>query len=83
MRTSKRAGAAGVFYDSFYDEDDYVAINTTSTKLKVGNSMLKPFTQYEFKLLAANSLGFSKETDPVVVRTAATSNVFLVFSYVC
>jgi hypothetical protein len=67
-------------HDSFYDEEDsYVSINTTSTKLRVGNNMLKSHTQYEFKLLAANLLGFSKETDPLVVRTAATSKHFTLF----
>lgn len=52
----------------------YIHINTTNTKLKIGNNMLKPFTSYEFKLQAANLHGFSRETEPLVVRTAATSN---------
>lgn len=50
-------------------------LNTTSTKVKVGNA-LKPFTVYEFRVVAVNMLGRSEETQPLLVRTAATSNCF-------
>ena len=58
--------------DENFEEDDFLSINTTNTKLKVGNT-LKPYTFYEFKVLAVNLLGQSKETSLIRVRTAATS----------
>jgi hypothetical protein len=62
-----------------YDEDEnideraYEILNTTTTKLKVGNT-LKPFTLYEFRVSAVNLLGKSDDSQPLFVRTAATSN---------
>ena len=60
------------FLSSDVDEDNFKSINTTGTKLKVGTS-LKPYTFYEFKVMAGNLLGLSDETDTILVRTAATS----------
>lgn len=50
----------------------YKRVNTTVTKVKVGTS-LKAFTLYEFRVVAVNALGVSDETEPILVRTAATS----------
>ena len=44
---------------------------------KLGHGTLRPFTEYEFRVVAANLLGLSKETDPLVVRTAPTSKTIL------
>lgn len=57
-------------------------LNTTSTKVKVGTS-LKAFTLYEFRVVAVNLLGSSEETEPVLVRTAATSNHSFLIQFLC
>ncbi len=62
----------GITTTSNVDKDGYIAINTTLTKLKLGTT-LKPYTLYEFKVAAINSLGASEETDVMFARTAATS----------
>ena len=64
--------------DDANDSEEYQSVNTTNTKLKVGTS-LRPFTLYEFKVIAANTLGLGKETPSIQVRTAPTSK----FSFVC
>jgi hypothetical protein len=51
---------------------NYTVITTTLSKYKIGNT-LKPFTYYEFRLSAANSLGESRTSRPLIVRTASTS----------
>jgi hypothetical protein len=53
-------------------DNDFISVNTTNTKFKVGPT-LKPYTYYEFKVAAVNQLGHSQETEPIRVRTAATS----------
>lgn len=58
-----------------YDIDNdhqYSTINTTNTKIRIGN-FLKPYTLYEFRIIAVNQLGKSPPTSPLVVRTAAAS----------
>ncbi len=71
--------------DSFTEDENidnnnhFISINTTNSKLKVGNNMLKPFTFYEFRVVAANLLGLSKETSSLIVRTAATSKSLKVY----
>jgi hypothetical protein len=56
-------------------DNGFISINTTNTKFKVGPT-LKPYTFYEFKVTAVNQLGHSQETEPIRVRTAATSNLY-------
>ncbi len=60
------------------DDSYFIMINTTNTKLKVGTS-LRPYTYYEFKVVAVNLLGHSRDTEPIIVRTAATSKIFELF----
>jgi len=57
---------------SSVDKEGYIVLNTTSTKVKLGTT-LKPYTLYEFKVVAVNSLGESEETEVISARTAATS----------
>lgn len=68
------------YYDSNEDIDEnYSIMITNSTRFRIGNSSapLKPYTFYEFKVVAANALGLSKETNTLVVRTAATSKYMI------
>ena len=60
-------------FDDFDSDSTFTSINTTHTKLKIGG--FKPNTLYEFKVSAANLLGLSKETESILIRTAATSNL--------
>lgn len=53
---------------------NYLIYNTTSTRVKIGNS-LKPYTLYEFRVVAVNQLGRSSPTGSLVVRTAAASKI--------
>lgn len=55
-------------------------LNTTATKVKVGTN-LKAFTLYEFRVSAVNTLGASDETEPILVRTAATSKSYLAITF--
>ena len=57
------------------NENGFISINTTNTKLKVGTN-LRPYTFYEFKVAAVNQLGHSQDTEPIKIRTAATSMLF-------
>lgn len=59
-------------YNEEETNEDYLSLNTTNTKLKVGTS-LKAYTLYEFRVIAVNLLGKSKATRPILVRTAPTS----------
>ena len=67
------------YYDlnNQYDDTDenFNVINTNNTKYKIGNSNspLKPYTFYEFKVVVLNLIGQTKETNSLVVRTAASS----------
>lgn len=63
------------YYDTEYNDDNYYVIITNNTRFKIGNysQPLKPYTFYEFKVVAANSLGQSRETNTLLIRTAATS----------
>lgn len=65
---------------SFAELADYYfkRLNTSMTKVKVGGNF-KAFTLYEFRVLAVNMLGSSDETEPLLVRTAATSMRFNTF----
>lgn len=55
-------------------DSGYSIFNTTNTRVKIGNS-LRPYTFYEFRLVAVNDLGNSLSTDSLVVRTAAASKL--------
>lgn len=50
----------------------YKRVNSTLTKVKIGSN-LTAYTLYEFRVAAVNALGSSDETEPILVRTAATS----------
>ena len=65
------------YYDTEENEINFLIINTNNTRFKVGNSTypLKPYTFYEFKVAAVNMVGESKETNTLIVRTAATSKL--------
>jgi hypothetical protein len=72
------------YYDlnNQYDDtdDNFNVIDTNSTKYKIGNSNspLKPYTFYEFKVVVSNLIGQTKETNSLVVRTAASSIFFII-----
>jgi len=76
---SNAANQFNDYYDTEENEINFLTINTNNTRFKVGNSTypLKPYTFYEFKVVAINSVGESKETNTLIVRTAATSESFI------
>lgn len=69
------------YYDTEENDINFITVNTNNTRLKVGNSSypLKPYTFYEFKVVAASGASESKETNTLVVRTAATSKFKPIF----
>jgi hypothetical protein len=58
------------------DENDllYSYENTTNTKYRI-QAKLKPFNHYKFQVIAVNSLGESKQSGFIRVRTAAASKI--------
>ncbi|CAF0709713.1 unnamed protein product [Brachionus calyciflorus] len=57
-------------FDIDDDNEEYTTLNTSNTKMKIGNS-LKPYTLYEIRVISVNHLGKSAPSKALVVRTAA------------